>query len=172
MPARGPAPAQELRAPLTHRKQGRAGDTKLRAMRAWVRAHRWLGGLWAAALLFAQLAGTVYACEPLGGAAGQPAPSMSTTVAAEHEACASRRSAPGAGEALLCKAHCQADEQSVNSGPAASGVPPAALMAVALWPVLGVVAAAAEAVALPVAQALGLPAGAPPLFITLQVLRN
>lgn len=142
-------------------------------MRAWVRAHRWLCGLFAAVLLFSQLAAQAYACEFKGGRAGHLAPALATSDAGEHEGCAGHRSAaPEAGMALLCKAHCQADEQSVNNGPTGMDVPPAEWLAVALWPVLDLAAADAGPVVLPEAQSLGPPEGTPPLFLTLQVLRN
>ncbi|MCC6852494.1 MAG: hypothetical protein GX886_16100 [Comamonadaceae bacterium] len=139
-------------------------------MRAWVLAHRWLCGLVAAVLLFGQTAGAVYACEPRDGALDRE-----TTAAPEdcraHRAAAAEQNA-GGERALLCKAHCQAGEQSVNSGSSAGDVPHAALIAVVLWPLQGAPGAGALASPRPERPALGPPAGTPPLFITLQVLRN
>jgi len=137
-------------------------------MRAWVLAHRWLCGLVAAVLLFAQTAGAVYACEPRDGALDRE------TIAAPEDCQAHRAAAAehnaGGEQVLLCKAHCQAGEQSVNSGSSAGDVPHAALLAVVLWPLQE--AADAPASPRPECHALGPPAGTPPLFITLQVLRN
>ena len=72
----------------------------------------------------------------------------------------------------LCKAHCEAGQQSVNSSVAAASVPPQALIG-ALWVrVLDVAAIELIAAAMPEAQPVGPPAGAPPLYLSLLVLRN
>ncbi|MFO1292711.1 MAG: hypothetical protein U1F07_06495 [Rubrivivax sp.] len=139
-------------------------------MRAWVLAHRWLCGLVAAVLLFGQTAGAVYACEPRGGAAGRAATAAPEDCQA-HRAAAAEHNADGE-QALLCKAHCQAGEQSVNSGSSAGDVPHAALIAVVLWPLQAAAGAGTLASPRHERRTLGPAAGGPPLFITLQVLRN
>jgi len=83
--------------------------------------------------------------------------------------------APGAmdpAQPLLCKAHCEAGQQSVNSGSGAASVPPPALVG-ALWVrVLDVAEAEQLASAMPEAQSVGPPAGSPPIYLSLLVLRN
>jgi len=167
-------------------------------MRAWVRAHRWLCGLVAATLLFAQTLGVVHACSVPGEAATgiverKAAPTRQTQAQAQvpavHEGCEMHRAAAvddaateaaagshgsehDAGPTLQCKAHCQSASQSVNTGWASADVPAAAATAVALWPLMDAEAQAQPLVERPGAQAVGPPEGTPPLFITLQVLRN
>lgn len=141
-------------------------------MRAWVRAHRWLCGCLAAVLLFAQLASQAHACGLTGPQGGHDTAALAGLVAAEADACPGHAAAPAdAGQALLCKAHCQADGQSVNSASGALDVPAADGLAVALWPVLSV-AETAHTAPRPEALAVGPPDGTPPLYLSLQVLRN
>lgn len=137
-------------------------------MRAWVRAHRWLCGLVAAVLLFGQTAAVAYACERMGlgaptagGEADAPAPCRvhaGADVAPEHP--------------LLCKAHCQADQQTVNSGSAAADVPSAPLLGPVLWHLPDPAVTGAHGDAMPAPLAVGPPAGSPPLYLSLLVLRN
>jgi hypothetical protein len=133
-------------------------------MRAWVRRHRWVC-LWLAALMFGgQVAASAYACPTMG----------TEQVAAAMADCAMTGNAGTTDPAqpLLCKAHCEAGQQSVNSGAGAASVPAPALIA-ALWVrALDVAEAAQIASALPEPQSVGPPAGSPPLYLSLLVLRN
>lgn len=106
------------------------------------------------------------------GVADNPAPAAAATQmpCEGHGAGGSDGAAPE--DRLLCKAHCQADEQSVNSAPAAADLPPASLLGLVPWhqPRLGDVAPGGRPV--PRATPTGPPAGAPPLYLSLLVLRN
>ncbi len=76
------------------------------------------------------------------------------------------------GQQQLCKAHCQAGQQSVNSQVGALDAPPALLLGMAL---VGLVAPAEPMLmrcGRADARAAGLPRGAPPLYLSLLVLRN
>lgn len=73
---------------------------------------------------------------------------------------------------LLCKAHCDAGEQSVNAQAGALDTPPAAAVCNALAGVLPIAEAAERAAVMPSALAHGPPAGTPPLYLALLVLRN
>jgi hypothetical protein len=138
-------------------------------MRAWVRRHRWLNGLLAAVLLFGQTAAVVYACEQR--LATLPAPEEAP---AERSACAEHRSAEQAQpeSALLCKAHCQADEQSVNSAPGTADLPPGDGLGILLWSLPDRLVAVPMPASSAWAQPAGPPAGTPPLYLSLLVLRN
>jgi hypothetical protein len=72
----------------------------------------------------------------------------------------------------LCKAHCQAGASSVNSQPAVPDAPPAPALAAALVGVVDPVDVALRAASMPATLAAGPPAGAPPLYLSLLVLRN
>lgn len=132
-------------------------------MRAWVRAHRWVC-LWLAALMFGgQVAASAYACPTLS--ADPPAANMPD--------CAGH--APGAmdpAQPLLCKAHCEAGQQSVNSSAGAVSVPAMAMIATLWVRALDAAGAGQIAPALPEPQSVGPPAGSPPLYLALLVLRN
>lgn len=106
------------------------------------------------------------------GVAGNPAPAPAATQAPceGHGAGAAEGAAPE--DRLLCKAHCQADEQSVNSGSAAPDLPAAVLLGLVPWhqPRLGDAAPGGRPA--PRATPTGPPAGSPPLYLSLLVLRN
>lgn len=128
------------------------------------RHRRWLPGWLVPVLLFAQIATAAYTC-----------PQTVSMDAAANGAMAEMPDCHGGEDATpppLCKAHCEAGQQSVNSLSGAAGVPAPALVA-ALWVrALDVAEAAQTAAALPEAQSVGPPAGTPPLYLTLLVLRN
>lgn len=132
-------------------------------MRAWVGRHRWVC-LWLAALLFgAQVAASAHACATLG-----------TGPAVVHgpDCAGSAGALPEPARPLLCKAHCEAGLQTVNSATGAPAVPAPALID-ALWlRVIDIVAVEQIAAAMPEAQPVGPPAGTPPLYLSLLVLRN
>jgi hypothetical protein len=79
---------------------------------------------------------------------------------------------PAPEQRLVCKAHCQADEQSLNSAAAAPDLPAADLLGLVPWhqPRLGDAAHVVRPV--PRARPTGPPAGVPPLYLSLLVLRN
>jgi hypothetical protein len=138
-------------------------------MRAWILRRRWLCAWLAAVLLFGQVTAVAYACP---GRA--PAPAAVSDGAGEAVAaggCAGHEpAAMDAADPLRCKAHCQADDQSVNSVPPVTDAPVAPL--VLLVRVLDVAQAEALAAAMPVARAAGPPAGTPPIYLSLLALRN
>jgi hypothetical protein len=135
-------------------------------MRAWIRRHRWIAMGLAALMLAGQVAASGYACTlsladvavPQAGDCG------------EHAVAAA-----GTGEAappLLCKAHCEGGQTSLNSAGTAASVPPPALLD-ARWLRAGDPAVASQAEPAPAAlEWTGPPAGAPPLYLSLLVLRN
>ncbi len=109
------------------------------------------------ALLFMQWAVASYACAPPAAAATAPCEGHATS-----------RMDPERG--VLCKTHCTADAQQAPAGaPQPSAV---ALVGPVLAGVLDVAGAEGIAAAMPASVALGPPAGAPPLYLELQVLRN
>jgi hypothetical protein len=71
----------------------------------------------------------------------------------------------------LCRLHCDAGLQPVNSG-GTPDAPPAMSMGPALIAVLDTAAIAAMAAASPPSLAAGPPRGAPPIYLALRVLRN
>lgn len=74
---------------------------------------------------------------------------------------------------LLCKAHCEAGGQSVNSQAGVLDAPPAAAaVCTALAGVLRVAETGRLAATMPASLAQGPPAGGPPLYLSLLVLRN
>lgn len=135
-------------------------------MRASVR-HRGAICGWLAALLVAQLLlSAAHACvAPIA-----PAPQ----VVSQMPDCHGHAAAPHDDTAatLGCKAHCAAPQQSVNSSLPAADVPQATCFAAPLLRVLDTASAEALAAVLPEAMASGPPAGAPPLYLSLLVLRN
>ncbi len=121
---------------------------------------------WLAAVLVAQLlSSAAHACVPTVA----PAPQAALHMPGCHEHAA----APQDGTAtLLCKAHCAAPQQSVNSSLPAADVPQAPFLSASLLRVLDTATAEALAAEIPVAVASGPPAGSPPLYLSLLVLRN
>ncbi len=140
---------------------------RLPVMRASLRLRGSICG-WLAAVLVAQLLlSAAHACV----STVVPAP-RTTAVAHTHE-CDGDMSAPADGNPTpLCKAHCDAGQQSVKSSASAVDVPQAPLAGAPLMRVLDIVAAEALAADMPAALAVGPPAGAPPLYLSLLVLRN
>jgi hypothetical protein len=120
---------------------------------------------WLAAVLVAQLLlSAAHAC------VSTVVPAVA--VAHTHE-CDGEKSAPADGNPTpLCKVHCEAGQQSVKSSAGAVDVPQAPLAGAPLMRVLDIVAAEALAADMPAALAVGPPAGAPPLYLSLLVLRN
>lgn len=121
---------------------------------------------WLAALLVAQLLlSAAHACAPPAVPAPQAVVHMPD--------CHGQTGAPqDAAATLVCKAHCAAPQQSVNSSPAVADVPQAPFLSAPLLRVLDTAAAEALAAEIPAAVASGPPAGSPPLYLSLLVLRN
>jgi hypothetical protein len=119
---------------------------------------------WLAAVLVAQLLlSAAHACAP--PAVPQPVLHM--------PGCHEQMAEPQDGAAtLLCKAHCAAPQQSVNSSLPAADVPQAPFLSASLLRVLDTATAEALAAEIPEAVASGPPAGSPPLYLSLLVLRN
>jgi hypothetical protein len=138
-------------------------------MRAWLRRHRWLGGLLAAVLLFAQTAAVVYACER--DLVRLTAPSDEAVVP-DGDGCAEHAGDPAAEHALLCKAHCEADRQSVNSTGGVPTLPPGHALGIVLWQLPDPAEVAPSAGFEQRTRPTGLPSGFPPLYLSLLVLRN
>lgn len=122
---------------------------------------------WLAAVLVAQLLlSAAHACVPTVA----PAPQAVSHIM---PGCHEQAAAPQDGEAtLLCKAHCAAPQQSVNTSLPAADVPQAPFLSASLLRVLDTAAAEAMAAEIPEAVASGPPAGSPPLYLSLLVLRN
>jgi len=118
-------------------------------------------------LLLAQWATASYACPEIGGTASQQ------VAMADMPDC--QGMTPGAamdpGQPLLCKAHCEHGSQTVNDPPPPLLSPPMLLWAVLDWsaPVPGSLPREEPAGDRSVAAR---PAGSPPLYLLLLVLRN
>jgi hypothetical protein len=139
-------------------------------MRARVRAHRWLCGVFAAVLLFGQTAALAYACQGMQTGARAAGDVVMVEAMA---GCTGHADADAAPEhPLMCKAHCQADQQSVNTGSAAADLPPADLVGAVLWHLPEPQPIAVCGAFAPAAQPAGPTAGFPPLYLSLLVLRN
>jgi len=129
----------------------------------WTARHRRLGAsLLAGLVLFAQVLTAAYAC-PRQAVDGT-APVQLTTDCATHAPAAMDPDQP-----LLCKAHCDQGQQSPNAGVNLASA--MAAMPVLLW-ILPEFAAPVGLEAPAYAPANGPPRGAPPLYLSLQVLRN
>lgn len=137
-----------------------------------LRRHRaWLAGWFAALLLFTHLATAAYACPQLTVAPDEVAAAVAAEMAAMPD-CAGMPAQMDPDQPQLCKAHCEAGSSSLNSQPAVPDAPAAVALAAALVGVLDVALAAQRAATMPAAVADGPPAGAPPLYLSLLVLRN
>ncbi len=137
-------------------------------MRLQRRSIRWLSIWMVGAVLFMQTAVAAYSC-PAAIEAAQVAAEMATMPGCSGD----MHGATDAAQPQLCKAHCEAGQQSVNS---AAGVvtPPAPAMLAPLWVrALDVAGSLEQRAACPqAARASAPPAGTPPLYLALLVLRN
>lgn len=131
--------------------------------RRWLCA--WLAGL----LLLTQLLTAAYACPRLQA---PPADAVTATAMADMPGCTGDMNAMDHGQPLLCKAHCDAGQQSLNSGAVVADPPPAPALPAALVALLDPAQAAARAATMPAALPAGPPQGTPPLYLRLLVLRN
>jgi hypothetical protein len=145
-------------------------------MRSWVRRHRWLNGLLAVVLLLGQTMAMAYDCQRLdprlaAGRGPDQAPTVAMPGCAQHAGPDSAAD-PASTHPLLCKAHCQADQQSVNTGPVGADVPASDLLGAVLWHLPEPWSASCSRAAMPAPRGAGPPAGFPPLYLSLLVLRN
>lgn len=126
------------------------------------RHRRWLPAWLVPVLLFAQIATAAYACPQ--------------AVPADAGAVAEMPDCHGRGDATppaLCKAHCEAGQQSVNSHAGAASVPAPALIDLRWLRALACVEPSQTLRRPPSwAPAVGPPDGTPPLYLQLLVLRN
>ena len=131
---------------------------------------RWLSGWLIVQLLFMQLATAAYACPQLG-----PPLAVNAAMSELMPGCNGDMAAMDSDQPQLCKPHCQAGQQSVNSsvGAASALDAPPALAFGALWAdSFESATSAASANGRPESLAAGPPAGTPPLYLLLHVLRN
>jgi len=120
----------------------------------------------AAVVLYAQLAAAAYSCP------GLAVPTAADALAEAVPDCAAHpHGVMDPDQPQLCKAHCDPGEQSPNPSAGGSLVSGAVPMPVLLW-VLPDPASAAGIAAPAYAPANGPPRGAPPLYLSLLVLRN
>lgn len=127
------------------------------------RHRRWLPAWLVPVLLFALMATAAYACP-------QAAPNAEGVAAmAGMPDC---QTGMDPAQPQLCKAHCEAGQQSVNSNAAAASVPAPALIDARWARALACAETASTALAAPKPQSVGPPAGTPPLYLSLLVLRN
>jgi hypothetical protein len=127
------------------------------------RHRRWLPAWLVAVLLVAQMVTAAYACPRAAAEAA-----VATPAAAEMPDC---HAGMDPAQPPLCKAHCEAGQQSVNSNAGAANVPGPALIDARWARVPACIDAAQTALGAPKAQSVGPPAGTPPLYLSLLVLR-
>ncbi|MBL8323773.1 MAG: hypothetical protein JNJ89_02325 [Rubrivivax sp.] len=166
------------------------------------RQRGWIVPCLAAALVWAQWLTAAYACPQLRGAAvdgerwaalvdtaaalsvppsaplsalpsadpaplHEAAPPQALAYCAEHGPAAMDPEQP-----QLCKAHCQAGQQTVNSQAGAVDAPPLVLAASALVGLVAALEPGLRPAGRAESRAAGPPRGAPPLYLSLLVLRN
>jgi hypothetical protein len=119
---------------------------------------RWLSGWLIVALLFMQFATAAHACPAL------------PVVPHCHDEAASVDT-PDADPAALCKAHCELGSQTVVQAPAFDAAPSQWLLAVLDWALAASIPADGPARRPGLASGAP-PPGAPPLYLSLLVLRN
>ena len=127
------------------------------------RHRRWLPAWLVAVLLVAQMVTSAYACPR-----ATPEVAATTATVAEMPDC---HAGMDPAQPPLCKAHCEAGQQSVNSNAGAASVPGPALIDARWARALACIDTAQTALAAPKAQSVGPPAGTPPLYLSLLVLR-
>jgi len=129
------------------------------------RRTRWLCGWLSVVLLSMQFVTTAYAC-PTPAAPG-PATAMRDMPDCDGD----RPTGAAADQLQLCKSHCQQGAQAVHATPAADAPSAPLLLAVLDW-ARGELAAAPLAERRVVVASGAPPPGAPPLYLSLLVLRN
>lgn len=149
---------------MTWGKPAQRARLRLAIVHDFRRRRGWVSTWLIAAMLFMQLAVAAHACP-------QFAP-VEQAAMADMPDCPHHRAAVAERDGTtLCKAHCEAGLQSVNSQAGALDAPPVLALPAAL---VGTVDATAvgHAERMPGGLAAGPPAGAPPLYLTFLVLRN
>jgi hypothetical protein len=132
-------------------------------MRLSRRPTRWLSGWLIAMLLFTQLATAAYACPGLAAA---------TSAQAAMPGCEGHQAASMDPEQpQLCHAHCQQGSQNVHPTPASDTPGAPLLLALLDWSEAALPQPQRPALA-PAVRAGASPPGAPPLYLSLLVLRN
>ncbi len=130
------------------------------------RLRRWVSGGLLVAMLFMQLATAAYACPQL-------AKSLENAAMAGMQDCAAMGTAQmDDAQPQLCKAHCDKDAQSAASTVAPDLQPNPAATTLLLGTVVPTLAAPLFEAAPGQPTALGRPPSAPPLYLSLLVLRN
>lgn len=137
-------------------------------MRALRRHRSWLSGWLIAVLLFTQLATAAYACPQLVPAAGD----AGTAMVGMPDCSGAMPASMDPEQPQLCKAHCESGQTSVNSQPATPDVPLGLAIGATLAGIVDAADAAQLAAAMPASLGEGPPAGSPPLYLSLLVLRN
>ena len=151
--------------------QGFARKARYSAGMRALRGHRrWLSGWLVALLLLVQWATAAYACPQLAGDATQGPPAMMDM--ASMPDCNADMAAMDPLQPQLCKAHCEAGQQSVNSGAAAPDAPAVVAVSGRWAGVLDPARAVAIAEAVPPLATAPPRSGAPPIYLSLHVLRN
>jgi hypothetical protein len=126
-----------------------------------------------AALLWAQWLTAAYACPQLRPSAGHASSSVAVEAASPLTPCAEHGpAAMDPEQPQLCKAHCQAGQQTLNSHASAFDAPPLALALAAVVGLVAVFEPSLPPAGWAEARATGPPRGAPPLYLSLLVLRN
>jgi hypothetical protein len=134
-----------------------------------MRRHRgWVARSLVVLLLLVQWVTASYACPRFDEAAG----GGGAVVMAAMPDCTGDMSGMDPAQPQLCKAHCEAGQQSVNSGAGPLDAPPALGQGGAWVGVLDIVDAADRAATMPLALTAGPPRGALPIYLSLLVLRN
>ena len=151
----------------------------MRSRRSSRHARRLIAGWLVATLLFMQFALAAHTCQAAGRATAAPqaAAEMVHTPACHGDggSTASAAMAPDADSLHLCKAHCQQGAQTPGAVPLADALSTSWLPIATLdWAqaALAVDAAATSAGQPPALRSGAPPPGAPPLFISLLVLRR
>lgn len=134
------------------------------------RYRRWLASMLIATLLCVQWTVAAYAC-PMQFSASWGASSTAAS-SAGMPGCHGDMTGMDAEQPQLCKAHCQAGQQSVNSHADLADMGVALGHGLALLMVLDLAAPAARAALQPPLHGTGPPAWPAPLFIVFKVLRN
>lgn len=125
---------------------------------------RWIASLLAAVLLCLQMATAAYAC-----AVPQ---AMAAVLAMAAMPDCEDMSGTDPDQPQLCKAHCDRDKQTVNNAPSPDVSPAFVLDRLLTRLTLWLPAQTAKALPALVAAHTDPPDGSPPVYLTLQVLRN
>lgn len=133
------------------------------------RRRRWLSASLLATLLFMQWVTMAHAC-PVLASSSMPAPQAESGAM---PGCDGGHASPvsAADSAAQCKAHCEQGRQAVNSAPAIDFDVPAPLLAIVEAPRVDRAASLVRR-GESLVRSGAAPPGSPPLYLSLQVLRN